>query len=115
MSITSKTVEKRTSFKIAKYRIIKIAVEIVNEIIIDLTLYNVLYTPNLYSNLIFISKIYILDLAITFRENEIIASLDDDKTAIYSIKHKSLYYFRIVDKPKTFIVKLMQKLDIINN
>jgi len=104
-SITGRIAEKRTSFEIARYGIVKIAVEVVNRRIINLTLHDVLYIPDLYSNLISISKICRLDLAIIFGENEVIASLSNSKTAIYSVRHRSLYHIMIVDKPKMFVVK----------
>ena len=84
--MTGRTVKKETSFEIAKHRIVRIAVKIMNRKIIDLTLYNILYTPDLHSNLISIYKICRLGLAVTFGENKVITSFDNNRMAIYSIK-----------------------------
>jgi len=81
--MTGRIVKKETSFEIAKHGIVRIAVKIMNRKIIDLTLYNILYIPDL---LISIYKICRLGLAVTFGENKVITSFDNNKMAIYSIK-----------------------------
>jgi len=95
--MTGRIVEKGTIFEIARHGIVKIVVEIVNRKIIDPTLHNVLHIPDLHSNLISISKICRLGLAITFGENKVIASLSNDRIAICNIRHGSLYHNRTVD------------------
>jgi len=94
---------------------VKIVVEVMNRRIINLTLCDVLYIPDLHSNLIFISKICRLGLAVIFGDNEAITSLGNNRTAIHGIRHESLYHFRTVDEPKVFVVKPIQELDTIDN
>ena len=77
--------EKRTSFEIVEQRVIRLVVEMTDERIIDLTLYNILYMPSLHSNLILISKICGLGSAVIFGENNIIASFSDRRMAIYEV------------------------------
>jgi len=87
-----------------------LAVEMTNERIIDLTLYNILHISSFYSNFISISKIYSLGLAITFSENNIVASFRDKRIAIYRVLYRRLYHVKIVGEPKVLIVSLVQKL-----
>ena len=115
ISMTSKTAEKRASFEIARYEIMKIVAEMVNGRIINLTLCDILHILDLHSSLISIPNICRLSLAITFGDNKVIASLSDNRTAIYGIRHGSLYYVRTVDELKVFVVKLVQELSTINN
>ena len=115
ISMTDKIAEKGIIFEITRYRIVKIVVEIVNRRIIDLTLHNILHIPNLHSNLISISKIYRLGLAIIFGEDKVIVSLSNNRIAIFNIKHEGLYHIRTVDKPKIFVMKLVQEPNTINN
>jgi len=107
MSMTGRIAKKKTSFEITRHEIERIVVKIANERIIDLTLYNILHILSLYFNFISISKIFVLGLAITFKENEVITSFGNSKTAIYGIRHVDLYHVRIVDEPKTFVIKLV--------
>ena len=86
--MTGRIAEKGTIFEIAKHGIVKIVVEVVNRRIIDPTLHNVLHIPDLHSNLISISKICRLGLAIIFGKNEVIASLSNNRIEICNIRHE---------------------------
>jgi len=85
-------VEKGTDFEIMEQWVIRLAVEVTDERIIDLTLYDILHMPGLHSNLILIPKIYGLGLAMTFSKNNVMASFSDRRMAIYGVQYKGLYH-----------------------
>jgi len=70
--LTGKMVEKGTSFGIVEKSIIKMVIKIGEENVIDLILQNMLHTPGLYPNLIFIPKICGLRLDIVFGVDNVI-------------------------------------------
>ena len=57
ISLVDKIAEKRTNFEIVRQQVIRLVVEVTNGRIINLTLYDILHMPGLYSNLILIPKI----------------------------------------------------------
>ena len=73
-----KTIKKKINFIIARQKLVKMIIEIENRRIIDLILYNTLHTSGLHSNLIFILKIYNLELEVYFRTNNIVAKFNDN-------------------------------------
>jgi len=83
---------------------------VTNGRIIDLTLYDVLHIPGLYSNPILIPKICSLGLAMIFSKNNIMASFSDRKIAIHEVQYEKLYHVKIVGELKVFMTSSVQKL-----
>ena len=83
--LTGRTAEKGTSFMIMGQGTVKMAIKVENGGVIDLTLWNVLYTPELHSNLILIPKVCGLGLDVQFGEKEVVVKFSSGCTAICSI------------------------------
>ena len=83
--LTGRTAEKGTSFMITGQGTVKMAIKVENGRVIDLTLWNVLYTPELHSNLILIPKVCGLGLDVQFGEKEVVVKFSGRCTAICSI------------------------------
>jgi len=83
--LTERIAEKRTSFMIMGQETVKMAIEVENKRVVDLTLQDVLYTPGLHSNLISILKVCGLGLDVWFGETNVVAKFNDGHTAIHGI------------------------------
>jgi len=83
--LTGRTAEKGTSFMITGQETVKMAIKVENGRVIDLTLWNILHTPELHSNLILIPKICGLGLDVQFGEKEVVVKFSSGCTAICSI------------------------------
>ena len=114
ISLISRTAENGTDFEIVGQETIRLVVEVTDERIIDLTLYNILHMPSLYSNLILISKICSLGLTITFSKNNIMASFSYGRIMICVVWYRELYHIKMVRELKVFMVSSVQKLCFID-
>lgn len=81
--LTKRTANKM-NFIMVGWNIVRIAIEVGNKRVVDLTLQNVLYTLDLYSNLISILKVCGLDLDVQFGKNNVVAKFNNEHTTIYS-------------------------------
>ena len=97
--LTGRTAEKGISFTITGQGTVKMAIEVKNERVVDLTLQNVLHTPELHSNLILIPKVCGLGLDVQFGEKEVVAKFSDGHTAIHGIQRNGLYLVKVLHKP----------------
>jgi len=61
------------------------AIEVENRRVVDLTLWDVLHTPGLHSNLISIPKVCRLGLDVQFGEKDVVAKFSDGCTTIHGI------------------------------
>ena len=93
----------------------KMTIEIENEKIIDFILKDVLHTLRLYLNLIFISKIYRLDLNNVFGAKDIVAKFKDGKTAIQEVCYNRLYLVRVIYEFLILNTKSVEKVVSLEN
>jgi len=91
------------------------AIEVGNKRVVDLTLQNVLYTLDLYSNLISILKVCGLDLDVQFGKDNVVAKFNNGHTTIYSISRNKLYHVKILHKPIIIHTYLIVKVTFLDN
>jgi len=94
---------------------VKITIEIENGKIIDLILRDMLYTPGLHSNLIFILKICKLSLDVIFGVEDMIAKFKDRKIAILEVYHNKIYLVRVIYEPLALNIRLVRKVISLEN